>query len=367
MCGLEQPGRIFFRSAEDQRVSREAIEGTKLFRKYLRKAGWRYAKSDRLDKAYVFLAKGFDAKTAEEGVSKFYGYDEIYRKWKSDPDFRRLYGGSDDEDTESEIEAVAPPSSPSNIVFGSGTGENQSADYNWLGQPTPGIPVAARRPDESAAERETIEEPGPATPCRQPKRGYPTEESKKQGNKRPKKKKSSSNTSRLAKSRPATRCVPTTSGKKTEIQAGAGASNVLLRSQNPSVVTPAGDSKQGAQHLSNHETAGSNHHDNPNVLRLSDANETIIELKKQLEDAQNLNTVLSKQLEDSQNLAADANDTIMEQGHEIKHLEDEKKKLRKEMAKEKVAVAKWKAQCEKLQDEKDRMMMNHAMEKGAHD
>jgi len=204
VCGLEQPGRIFFRSAEDQRVSREAIEGTKLFRKYLRKAGWRYAKSDRLDKAYVFLAKGFDAKTAEEGVSKFYGYDEIYRKWKSDPDFRRLYGGSDDEDTESEIEAVAPPSSPSNIVFGSGTGENQSADYNWLGQPTPGIPVAARRPDESAAERETIEEPGPATPCRQPKRGYPTEESKKQGNKRPKKKKSSSNTSRLAKSRPAT-------------------------------------------------------------------------------------------------------------------------------------------------------------------
>ncbi|KAL3942907.1 MAG: hypothetical protein SGBAC_002979 [Bacillariaceae sp.] len=95
--GLDQPGRNFVLDDEFKARREDEENGREIFQCYLKPAGWKdsYATDKKLDSVYVFLAGGESVKTAEEGVTMFYNYVDIWRKWKSDAEFRNMFQGGD--------------------------------------------------------------------------------------------------------------------------------------------------------------------------------------------------------------------------------------------------------------------------------
>lgn len=96
--GLDQPGRNFVLDDEFKARREDEENGREIFKCYLKPAGWKdsYATDKKLDSVFVFVAGGESAKTAEEGVTMFYDYVDIWRKWKSDAEFRKMFQGGDE-------------------------------------------------------------------------------------------------------------------------------------------------------------------------------------------------------------------------------------------------------------------------------
>mmetsp|Transcript_9381 Transcript_9381/g.22199 ORF Transcript_9381/g.22199 Transcript_9381/m.22199 type:complete len:396 (+) Transcript_9381:182-1369(+) len=149
----------------------EEEKGHEIFLEHLKPAGWRHIGCRGLKSTWVFVAKGIRVKDATEGVSKFYCYRAIWKKWKSDKGFRDMI------QTAGEDKDVKPDTPQSSIMerayaanrlrrrklrlkqpkkeevidqpAQSQPNTPQSSNMmDRLGQPTPGVPVAARRPTE---------------------------------------------------------------------------------------------------------------------------------------------------------------------------------------------------------------------------
>ncbi|CAJ1954812.1 unnamed protein product [Cylindrotheca closterium] len=335
-CGMDQPGRKYFRDEDDEIQSAEASEGTEVFWKYLKPMGWRYANSDRLEFDFVFLAKGKSAKSAEEGISKFYGYDAIWRKWKSDEDFRRMHGFVGDV----------------NLAVKQGSDAAPSPTYNRLGEPTPGVPVAAGRAAQTILRK-------------QKKRGRPSviSKPKQRSKKRQKKRESCTNP------RPRTRSSPVAqaqakSGAKTQTPSAANSSTGALRLHDRSLVTPPLGRSDVVVPLRRPNLDG--------IADVSDLFEEIAELKRRLGEIQTEKDAVERKLEVAQNQKEDAQDLADARDIQVEDLQKRVNQLGENYAKEKVARKKerlaHKKELEALelenQEKLDQIRMQHAMEVG---
>ncbi|CAJ1954811.1 unnamed protein product [Cylindrotheca closterium] len=150
-----QADRNFVKDDDFKARRDEEHQGHEIFHDFLKPSGWRHTKTASLKSGFVFLAQGSSAETAEEGETKFYSYQDICRKWKSDKAFREMY-----EDAGSEDEADTTQT---------------SSNRDRLGKPTPKeVPIAAGTPTKITEERRTAEETRGVTPKRKvrSKRGY---------------------------------------------------------------------------------------------------------------------------------------------------------------------------------------------------
>mmetsp|Transcript_13147 Transcript_13147/g.31112 ORF Transcript_13147/g.31112 Transcript_13147/m.31112 type:complete len:400 (+) Transcript_13147:260-1459(+) len=367
-------GRFFYRDEEEMARKEDEDKGCDIVWPKLKAAGWHYKYCNFDAKVVFFLAKGENVETGEEGITKFIGYAQLWRKWVSDESFRTMYD----------------PNGDTNAAVENGAAEAPSPDYNRLGEPSPGVPVVASRPIETPKETGALETS--ATPTKQKKRERKSGDSKQQSNKRPKKKESSSS------SRPKTRSSPIVpvqakAGAKTETPTAGSASIGSLQLQNRSVVSPEPDlsdlvapidTQRGDHCNCRDKTARLPDHDNTvDPLQLSEQNGTITELKRQLEGLQNLADDRSIQIENLTELK-DAQRIKIEDLTSLANIESEDhSQFRREKAKEKLAHKKelevwkqkhkesqeenlahkkkleeWKQKYEDLQEEMDQMRMD---------
>ncbi|CAJ1952101.1 unnamed protein product [Cylindrotheca closterium] len=173
-CGLDQPGRNVVLDEEFIAQREEEENGNEIFRYFLKPAGWKCSISNKLDSSYIYLAEGETTMTAEEGVTMFHSYKDIWRKWKSDAEFRKIFRGD-----------YRPP--PREKIF----------PPRRLGRDHPGNPglSSTRRPDaEAEVSKPKSNSTSYATPKRHLKRGRPPSSSKKLPAKRPKSKSTNDDT-----------------------------------------------------------------------------------------------------------------------------------------------------------------------------
>ncbi|CAJ1948909.1 unnamed protein product [Cylindrotheca closterium] len=333
-CGMDQPGRNHPRNLDDEIRSKKANRGKAIYTKYLKPMGWHYTNSDKLEYTFVFLAEGKSLKNAEDGVSKFYSYEAILRKWKSDKAFRRMYRRlvRDAESTVVEQDAV----------------DVSSPTYNRLGTPTPGVPVAARIAAETFDD-ETEATETQTTPNMKEKRQHHSGSTKQQQQSKKRQKMSDSYSS----PRPQARSIPIAqvqSGANTQAPTVGSASTFSIHS---AVVTPpVSRSRSLVAQRGGHCTDSDETRERPSLHGMTGAshrekNAIIAELRRKLEDRQNL---------------------VDAQCIEIKDLQSEVNIFRREKAKAKIAYEKkvgaLERECEETKKELDQMRRNQGRELG---
>ncbi|CAJ1954813.1 unnamed protein product [Cylindrotheca closterium] len=283
--GMNQPGLNHIRTSEERIQSAEAIEGLRIFNEHLRGKGWDFGHSDKLDFIEVYYDTRASIQNAVEGVSKFYSYDAIWRKWISDKEFRRMHS--------------CRKGSCRRTISEQGVPDAPSPGYDNLGEPTLGVPAAAGRSTEST--RESGAKETRATPGMKKKRGRPSGSSKQQkqqqSKKRQKKREPCSSPRPQTRSSPVAQQNQANSGAKTETPPTASSSTGALQLPNRSVVTPPlgrADLLDDYSHLAD---------ENAELKRrLEGKDARIDQLERELEDALDLAAAQAVQVEDLNHL-----------------------------------------------------------------
>lgn len=136
--GLAQVGRLLDLTQDEQTEVEDHVKGKFVYLNCLKPEGWAIRNSNRMnsDFFFMFLAPRTNADSAVEGIQKFYNYEDIWQKWKSDDEFRKMYpGGNDAQETLDEF--LCPVVEPNDSEAQNATSKGQEG-------PTPGVPIEAR-------------------------------------------------------------------------------------------------------------------------------------------------------------------------------------------------------------------------------